>query len=53
MGSVITAITSWVNAPFTTPLNVKDLFLMTGLCLVFILAWLMILYHVRLAAETL
>ncbi len=52
MGGVISSVTSWVNEPFVGSVSIGDLFLMTGMVLVFIMAWMLILYHIRIAAET-
>lgn len=49
LGSVF----SWLNKPFSTPLSATDLFLITGVIIVSIIAWNLILFHIRLAAETL
>lgn len=44
-------VKGWTLAPFTQRLNLLDLFLLTGLVLVFIAMWMLILYHIRLASE--
>jgi hypothetical protein len=43
-------ITGILTAPFTQPLNLKTLFLIVGLVLIFAGAWFFILNHIRLAA---
>lgn len=43
----------WIEAPFIGAVSVQTLFLLTGLVLVFILMWNIILFHIRSAAETL
>jgi uncharacterized membrane protein YgdD (TMEM256/DUF423 family) len=43
---------SWLNTPFQTPLSATDVFLLIGIVLVSIMLWNLILYHVRIAAET-
>lgn len=40
-----------LRAPLTNQLDTVHLFLLTGLILVFIAAWLMILAHIRIAAS--
>lgn len=40
-----------LKAPLTEQLDTTHLFLLTGLVLVFIAAWLMILSHIRIAAQ--
>lgn len=42
----------WLNTPFTTPLDPWSLFLGVGVVIFAIIAWNLILYHVRLAAQT-
>lgn len=44
-------LTSWLNTPFTTPLDPINVFLLVGTILVAIIAWNLILYHLRIAAE--
>ena len=39
-----------LKAPLTNDLDTTHLFLLTGLILVFIAAWIMILSHIRAAA---
>ncbi len=51
--SVINEVKGWVEAPFVSSVSILDLFLMTGLVMVFIAVWGMILYHIRLAGKTL
>ena len=42
-------ITAILEAPFVGDLDIWHIFLLTGLVLVFITAWLMILGHIRAA----
>lgn len=42
---------NWVNTPFKTPLSPATLFLWVGVGLFALIAWNLILYHVRIAAE--
>jgi len=39
-----------LSAPLTNELDITHVFLLTGLILVFIAAWIMILGHIRAAA---
>jgi hypothetical protein len=48
----IAAVWTWINKPFTTPLDPMDVFLLVGIVLVAIISWNLILYHIRIAAET-
>jgi hypothetical protein len=43
----------WLNEPFTRPLSITTIFIMVGSVLIGILVWNMILYHIRIAAESL
>lgn len=43
---------SWLNTPFTTPMDPSTVFMLVGVVLVAIVAWNLILYHIRIAAET-
>jgi hypothetical protein len=52
LGDGITSTMNWLNAPFTEPMSPTGLFLIVGVILVAIIAWNLILYHVRIAAET-
>lgn len=55
-GSVSDAIDDvweWLNTPFTTPMSPWTMLLMVGVVLVGIIFWNLILYHIRIAAETL
>jgi hypothetical protein len=45
------AVWSWINRPITTPMAPTDVFLLVGVVLIAIVAWNLILYHVRIAAE--
>lgn len=42
---------SWLKRPITTPLSPVGIFTAIGVFLLSVLAWNMILYHVRIAAE--
>jgi hypothetical protein len=42
-----------LSAPFAGPLDLEDLFLITGVVIIFIAVWMMILYSVRQAAAEL
>jgi hypothetical protein len=53
-GSVTGAIQrvhDWLKAPFIGGASPTDIFLLVGVVLVAIIAWNLILYHVRIAAE--
>lgn len=53
VGSGINAVMDWLNKPFTTPLNKTDVFLLVGTVLTAIIIWNFLMYHIRIAAETL
>ena len=50
-GNPFVAVWSWLNKPLTTPLSPYDVFLLIGIILIAVIAWNMILYHIRIAAE--
>ena len=41
-----------LTAPFKQRLDILHLFMLTGIVLVSVMVWMMILYHIRIAAET-
>jgi hypothetical protein len=43
----------WLNTPFNSPMSPIDLALMVGVIIVGIIFWNLVLYHIRIAAETL
>lgn len=47
------AVYQWIRTPFSTPLSPWSIMLLVGVVLVSIIAWNMVLYHVRIAAEAL
>lgn len=49
---VVSEVRDWIEAPFVGSVNPMQLFLATGFVLVAILAWTLILYHIRIAAES-
>ena len=51
MGAVQT-VWRWLNTPFQTPMAPTTVFALVGVILVAVILWNMILYHVRIAAET-
>lgn len=54
-GTVTNAINSvwdWLNTPFNSKLSPVTVFAYVGVILVAIILWNLILYHVRIAAET-
>ena len=50
MKSIWNNIVAILKAPLTNDLDTTHVFLLTGLILVFIAAWIMILQHIREAA---
>jgi hypothetical protein len=48
----IESLWQWLNAPFTTAMSPTGVFLLVGIVTVSIIAWNFILYHIRIAAET-
>lgn len=51
MANVIASMKSWLQKPFTTPLDTTTLFLLTGLVIVSIILWSFILRHMQSAAK--
>jgi hypothetical protein len=47
---IVQEVRDWIDQPFKAPIDLASLFLITGMVLVFIGAWSLILYHVRIAA---
>lgn len=43
---------SWLNTPFTSALSPVNMFLIVGVIIVAIIMWNLILFHIRIAAET-
>lgn len=41
----------WLNEPFTTAMSATDVFLLIGVIAVSLIAWNLILMHIRIAAE--
>jgi hypothetical protein len=48
----INDVWEWLNTPFNTPMNMVDVFLLIGTVIIAVMAWNLILYHIRIAAET-
>jgi hypothetical protein len=42
----------WLHQPFATPLNTIDVFLLIGIVIIAFWLWALVLYHLRIAAET-
>lgn len=45
-------IWGWLNQPFTQAMSPTDVFLLVGVVIIAIILWNLILYHIRIAAET-
>lgn len=52
MSGAINGVWAWLNKPFTTPFSPVTTFAAVGAVIVAILLWNLILYHVRIAAES-
>jgi hypothetical protein len=48
----INDVWEWLNTPFSTPMSAMTVFALVGSVIVAIMAWNLILYHIRIAAET-
>jgi hypothetical protein len=42
----------WLNTPFKQPMSAVGIFALVGSAIVAIFLWNLILYHIRIAAET-
>jgi hypothetical protein len=49
---IVQPVLDFLNEPFTTPLSKADVFLLVGTILVAIILWNLILFHIRIAAES-
>ena len=52
VGDAINGVWDWLNTPFQSKLSPVTVFAYVGAVLVAIILWNLILYHVRIAAET-
>lgn len=52
VSDAINGVWAWLNKPFTTPYSPVTTFAMVGAVIIAIILWNLILYHVRIAAET-
>ena len=49
----VNSVWAWLNAPLNHPMSPTGIFLLVGTILIAIILWNLILYHIRIAAETL
>lgn len=52
MNGAVQHVWQWLNTPFTTPLDAVQITLIVGVVLVAAVIWNLVLYHIRIAAET-
>lgn len=52
MSNIITPVVDFLDKPFSTPLNKMDVFWIVGTVAVAIVIWNLILFHIRIAAES-
>jgi hypothetical protein len=52
VSNAINEVWQWLNKPFTTPFSPVTTFAAVGAVIIAIILWNLILYHVRIAAET-
>ena len=50
IGDAFASVRAWLDKPFTTPMSASTIFILIGVVLVSVIAWNLILYHIRLAA---
>lgn len=48
----VNSIWEWLNTPFNSPMSIVTVFGYVGAILIAIIAWNLLLYHIRIAAET-
>ena len=53
MGNPFAEVWAWLNRPLTTPLSLWSVGKLVGGVLIAMIVWNLILYHIRIAAETL
>jgi hypothetical protein len=52
LGGGVESVWDWLNTPFVSKMSPVDVFLLVGVVLVAAIIWNLVLYHVRIAAET-
>ena len=52
IGGGIEGVWNWINAPFIGGASPEDVAILVGVVMVSIVLWSLILYHIRIAAET-
>jgi hypothetical protein len=52
VSDAINSIWEWLNTPFSQQMSIVTVFGYVGAVIVAIIAWNLLLYHVRIAAET-
>jgi hypothetical protein len=52
VSDAINGVWAWLNTPFTTPFSPVTTFAAVGVVIIAIVLWNLILYHVRIAAES-
>jgi hypothetical protein len=52
MPETIGRVWDWFNRPFKTPMSPIDIGLLIGVIIIAILVWNLLLYHIRIAAES-
>ena len=51
LGNPFVSLWEWINKPFRVPLSPWDVAILVGVVLFALLAWNLVLYHIRIAAE--
>lgn len=52
MGGALNEVWTFLQTPFSSPMDATSLFLIVGTILIAIVVWNLVLYHIRIAAET-
>lgn len=53
LGNAINNFWTWLNQPLTQPISAYSIFILVGSIIIAIILWNLILYHIRIAAESL
>jgi hypothetical protein len=53
MTDAVNGVWAWLNTPFQTPMSPYAIGLLVGVVIVAVIVWNLLIYHIRIAAETL
>jgi hypothetical protein len=52
VSDAINGVWEWLNQPFSSQMSIVTVFAYVGAIIVAVIAWNLLLYHIRIAAET-